>query len=184
MGYTDKKRIRILAYLCLLSVALNAQSSHKPPDMVTQQNKTYRITMSKNREYAEKWKVPVARVNCPERAITILASRPPRAGFRMEESILSTPMTSPMRSSANTPVSVTPMSIIHGSYGRTATPMSIIHGSYGRTAGMPSASSSHQMTIRDGQPPLPMPDMPLMQDMPKAFRVSSRRTTFRSMTRW
>ena len=116
------------------------------------------------------WKVPVARVNCPERAITILASRPPRAGFRMEESILSTPMTSPMRSSANTPVSVTPMSIIHGSYGRTA--------------GMPSASSSHQMTIRDGQPPLPMPDMPLMQDMPKAFKVSSRRTTFRSMTRW
>lgn len=55
MGYTDKKRIRILAYLCLLSVALNAQSSHKPPDMVTQQNKTYRITMSKNREYAEKY---------------------------------------------------------------------------------------------------------------------------------
>ena len=55
MGFTDKKRIRVLASLCLISVALNAQSSHKPPDLVTQQNKTYRITMSKNSEYAERY---------------------------------------------------------------------------------------------------------------------------------
>ena len=57
-------------------------------------------------------KVPVARVNCPVRETTILGSKLPPSGLRMEANILYIPMTVQTKSFASMRMWEIPMSII------------------------------------------------------------------------
>ena len=115
-------------------------------------------------------RVQADRASYPERETIISASRLLPVGFRTEASTSYIPMTVLTRSSVNTLLLATHMSIIP-SFSR-------------ETRDTAHSSSYPPMTTRDGQTDCRSPVMPPTRSTLQVFRASSRRTTCRSMTRW
>ena len=114
-------------------------------------------------------RVQADRASYPERETIISASRLLPVEFRTEASTSYIPMTVLTRSSVNTLLLATHMSIIP-SFSR-------------ETRDTAHSSSYPPMTTRDGQTDFRTPVMPPTRSTLQVFRASSRRTTCRSMTR-